>query len=146
MDVHISTDPADIDLDILHSYLVNAYWCEGIPRDIMERSVNNSVPFSVLLPDDSFIGFARLVTDHSTFAYLCDVIIDERYRGQGMGHLLVKKVNEWMDEHQIRTALLLTRDAQGLYAAHDWMYFPDANRVMRYGERNQNFYQTHFRS
>ena len=144
MTVHISTDPDDIDLDMLHSLLVNAYWCEGIPRDVMEKSVRNSVPFSVMHNGD-FVGFARLVTDHSTFAYLCDVIIEEDHRGQGLGHQLVRTVNEWMEEHQIRTALLLTRDAQELYAAHDWVHFPDSSRVMRYRDRITDFYRTHFR-
>jgi GNAT superfamily N-acetyltransferase len=141
-DVEISTDPMRIDRDAVFDYLHNrAYWCKGIPFEILMTALDNSLPFSVFFKKQ-FCGFARLVTDGSTFAYLCDVFILEEFRGKGLGKILAKTVSEWIVSRNIRTALLLTRDAQALYTPFGWMYFDDITRIMRYGPRNNEFYQS----
>ena len=139
--IMISTDPKDVDFNHVYNFLKDAYWCEGIPRELVRKAIDNSLSFSILHPD-GFIGFARLVTDHATFAYLADVYVEEKYRGQGFGHLLIKSVNNWLETHSIRTALLLTRDAQSLYNSHGWVYFQDIKRIMRYKERKHDFYSS----
>lgn len=110
----ISTDPAKFDLDAIHAYLVRAYWCEGIPRKTVERAVANSLCFA-LLHGKAQIGFARLVTDSATFAYLCDVYILEDYRGKGLSKWLMECVMGHPALQGLRRFILATRDAHGLY-------------------------------
>lgn len=139
-DSFVTTKSSAMDKEKIFQYLHNeAYWCKGIPRDICMKSLEHSVPFSLIL-DGSFAGFARLVSDQSTFAYLCDVFVLETYRGKGYGKFLINCVNNWLDTHNIRTSLLLTRDAQGLYAEQNWIHPTSVQRVMRYKEQNPNFY------
>src|SRR5437879_2092968 len=85
----ISTDPKRLDLDVIHAFLVRSYWAEGIPRDVMERSIANSINFG-LYHHDTQIGFARLLTDCAVFAQLMDVFVLERARGRGLGTWLVE--------------------------------------------------------
>jgi GNAT superfamily N-acetyltransferase len=110
----ISTDPAELDLDALHHYLVRAYWCEGIPRKTVERAVANSLCFA-LLHGKAQVGFARVVTDTATFAYLCDVYILEDHRGKGLGKWLMECVMAHKSLQGLRRFSLATRDAHGLY-------------------------------
>jgi GNAT superfamily N-acetyltransferase len=110
----ISTDPAQFDLDAIHAYLVRAYWCEGIPRETMERAIANSLCFA-LLRGTAQIGFARVVTDSATYAYLCDVYVLEDYRGKGLGKWLMECVMAHPALQGLRRFSLATRDAHGLY-------------------------------
>jgi ribosomal protein S18 acetylase RimI-like enzyme len=110
----ISTDPAKFDLDAIHAYLVRAYWSQGIPRTTVERAVTNSLCFAVL-HGKAQIGFARVVTDRATFAYLCDVYILEEHRGKGLGKWLMESVMRHPELQGLRRFSLATRDAHGLY-------------------------------
>jgi GNAT superfamily N-acetyltransferase len=110
----ISTDPAQLDLDAIHAYLVRAYWCEGIPRETMERAIANSLCFA-LLRGKAQIGFARVITDSATYAYLCDVYVLENYRGKGLGKWLMECVMGHPALQGLRRFSLATRDAHGLY-------------------------------
>ena len=110
----ISTDPAKFDLDAIHAYLVRAYWCEGIPRKTVERAVANSLCLA-LLHGKAQIGFARVVTDSATFAYLCDVYVLEDYRGKGLSKWLMECVMGHPALQGLRRFILATRDAHGLY-------------------------------
>ena len=110
----ISTDPAQFDLDAIHAYLVRAYWCEGIPRETMERAIANSLCFA-LLRGTAQIGFARVVTDSATYAYLCDVYVLEEYRDKGLGKWLMECVMGHPALQGLRRFSLATRDAHGLY-------------------------------
>src|ERR1700691_702828 len=110
----ISTAPAQLDLDAIHAYLVRAYWCEGIPRETMERAIANSLCFA-LLRGKAQIGFARVVTDSATYAYLCDVYVLEEYRGKDLGKWLVECVMAYPALQGLRRFSLATRDAHGLY-------------------------------
>lgn len=110
----ISTDPAHFDLDAIHAYLVRAYWSQGIPRKTVERAVANSLCFAVL-HGKAQIGFARVVTDSATFAYLCDVYILEEHRGKGLGKWLMECVMGHPGLQGLRRFSLATRDAHVLY-------------------------------
>jgi GNAT superfamily N-acetyltransferase len=110
----ISTDPAKFDRDAIHAYLVRAYWCEGIPRETMERAIANSLCFA-LFRGKAQIGFARVITDSATYAYLCDVYVLEDYRGKGLGKWLMECVMAHPALQGLRRFSLATRDAHGLY-------------------------------
>ena len=113
-ELRISSDPADVDLDAVHAFISRSYWAEGIPRETLARAIANSIPFSALL-DGRQVGFARLVTDRATFAYLADVYVLEECRGRGYGKRLMEAVMAHPDVQGIRRFLLVTRDAHALY-------------------------------
>jgi GNAT superfamily N-acetyltransferase len=110
----ISTDPVKVDLDAIHAYLVRAYWSQGIQRKTVERAVANSLCFAVL-QGKAQIGFARVVTDSATYAYLCDVYILEEHQGKGLGKWLMECVMGHPSLQGLRRFSLATRDAHGLY-------------------------------
>ena len=111
----VTTDPARQDVDAIHAYLTRAYWCEGIPRDVVECAVRHSLCFG-LLDGTAQVGLARVVTDHATYAYLCDVYVLESHRGEGLGKWLIGCVMGHPQLHGLRRFNLATRDAHGLYA------------------------------
>jgi len=110
----ISTEESRLDLPMIHAFLRSSYWAADIPYEVVQRSVNGSLPFGVYRGARQ-IGFARVITDRATFAYLADVFIDERYQGQGLGEWLIATVLEHPDLQRMRRWLLTTRDAHGLY-------------------------------
>jgi len=137
---YVTTDPQQLDREVVFNYLHDiAYWSKGIPREICMTSLDHSIPFSVIHQQQQ-IGFGRLVTDECTFAYLGDVFVLDAYQGHGFGTFLVSCINDWLDQHRIRTALLLTSDAQSLYAAQGWVHPSDVRRFMRYKEPVADFY------
>jgi GNAT superfamily N-acetyltransferase len=110
----ISTDPARFDLDAIHAYLVRAYWSKGIPRQTIECAIANSVCFA-LFHGENQVGFARVVTDSATYAYLCDVYVLEDHRGKGLASWLMEFVMGHSALQGLRRFSLTTRDAHGLY-------------------------------
>ncbi|MHA1983367.1 MAG: GNAT family N-acetyltransferase [Candidatus Hodarchaeales archaeon] len=119
----ITTDPLKIDIDILHYYLSKeAYWSKDIPKNLVRNSIKHSLNFSLLDPNNIFIGFARVVTDYYTFGWLADVFIDKSYRGQGLGKWLVQTVINHPKLQSLRNFLLFTKDAHGLYEQFGWKY------------------------
>src|SRR3954462_8285249 len=86
----ISTDPARLDIDAIHAYLSRSYWAKGIPRSIVERSIQGSLCFG-LVSGAREVGFARVISDRATFAYLCDVYVLEAHRGRGLGKWLIEE-------------------------------------------------------
>jgi Acetyltransferases len=113
-DFIITSDPSAVDLDAVHAWLRTSYWAEDIPRDLLARAVANSIPFSVKLGAEQ-VGFARVITDRTTFAYLSDVYILEAYRGRGLARRLMDAVMAHPDLQGLRRFSLTTRDAEGLY-------------------------------
>ncbi len=112
----ISDDPGRIDLAYVHRYLSEeSYWARGIPFETVKRAVENSLCFSVFDRAGKQIGFARLITDRATFAYLADVFIDESERGKGLSKQLMQAVIDHSDLRRLRRMLLATRDAHSLY-------------------------------
>ena len=110
----ITSDPAAVDVDAVHAYLRTSYWAEDVPRDVVARAVAHSIPFSVLHGARQ-VGFARVVTDRATFAYLSDVYVLEAYRGRGLARRLMDAVMAHPDLQGLRRFSLTTRDAEGLY-------------------------------
>jgi GNAT superfamily N-acetyltransferase len=111
----ISTDPERLNAAAIHAYLSRSYWAEGIPREIVERSLAGSLCFG-LYESETQIGLARVITDQATFAYLCDVYVQEAYQGQGLGRWLMETVMAHPALQGLRRVSLVTRDAHGLYA------------------------------
>ena len=110
----ISCDPSRVDVDAVASFLATSYWATGIPREVVARSLDGSICFT-LLDRDRQIGFARVISDKATFAYLADVYIAANYRGQGLATWLIRCVMEHPELQGLRRWLLATRDAHGLY-------------------------------
>ena len=115
----VATDPALLDLDAIHDFLSHSYWAEGIPRETVARSLKHSLCFGLyeknLASADAQIGLARVVSDYTTFAYLCDVYVLESHRGQGLGTWFMDCVMRHPDLQGLRRFNLVTRDAHGLY-------------------------------
>jgi GNAT superfamily N-acetyltransferase len=126
----ISTDPARLDLALVHRYLSqDAYWSQGIPYHVFARSVEGSLIFGVYR-ENWQVGFARVITDRATFAYLGDVFILEEYRGQGLGKWLMECIMAHPDLQGLRRWMLATRDAHGLYAQFGFTPLSHPERIM----------------
>ncbi len=110
----VDTDRARLDLLVIHGFLAQSHWAKGIPFAVVERSIAHSLAFG-LYRDGRQIGFARVVTDRATFAYLADVFVLPGERGKGLGRWLVETVLRHPELQGLRRWLLGTRDAQGLY-------------------------------
>ncbi|WP_020600275.1 GNAT family N-acetyltransferase [Spirosoma panaciterrae] len=114
-DYTISADKTKLDIDVIHRFLSEeAYWCLNIPREIVQRSIDNSVCFGVYQGDNQ-VGFARMVTDLATFGYLADVFILPEHRGKGLSKQLVAYILAYPPLQGLRRIMLVTRDAHGLY-------------------------------
>jgi len=110
----VSTDSSRLNLDAIHAYLVRAYWCEGIPRQTLERAIANSLCFGLFHGIEQ-VGLARVITDSATYAYLCDVYVLEGHRGKGLAKWLMECVMTHPALQNLRRFSLATRDAHGLY-------------------------------
>ena len=110
----VSTDPARLDLDAVHAFLTTAYWCEGIPRETLARALSHSLCFG-LYAGPRQTGLARVISDFTTYAYLCDVYVLPELRGKGLGRWLMECVMAHPDLQGLRRWMLSTRDAHGLY-------------------------------
>lgn len=126
----ISTDAARLDMDFVHRELSHSYWSPGVPRSVIERAVAGSVIFGIYRKDGPQVGFARLVTDTATFAYLCDVVVTEDARGTGLGTWLMECIAAHPDLQGLRRWMLATRDAHGLYAKTGWTPLNTPERFM----------------
>lgn len=114
----ISTDPGRVDLDAVHTYLSReSYWAAGRPIEMQRRAIEHShLVAGAYDADGAQIGFARMVTDLATYAWLCDVYVLDRVRGNGLGTALVKTIVEHPDVVDLKWQFLATRDAHELYA------------------------------
>ena len=110
----VSTDPARLNIDIIHGFLSRSHWAECIPREIVERSIRGSLCFGAYR-GEAQIGFARVISDRATYAYIADVFVLEPLRGAGVGTLLMQCITSHPDLQGLRRWSLLTRDAHGLY-------------------------------
>lgn len=128
----ISTDPARLDVRAMHAYLTRSYWSPGIPFDTVERAARHSLCFGLYEKATGLqVGLARVVTDHATFAYLCDVYVLEEHRGHGLGKLLMKTVMAHPALAGARRSMLGTRDAHGLYRQFGFAAPPDDGVLMQ---------------
>ncbi|HWX53481.1 MAG TPA: GNAT family N-acetyltransferase [Verrucomicrobiae bacterium] len=113
-DFEISTDPQRIDVSMVHGFLTDSYWAKGIPLETLRRSLKHSICFGVYHGRDQ-VGFARVITDQATFAYLADVFLLEGFRGKGLSKWLMECILAHPDLQGLRRWSLVTRDAHGLY-------------------------------
>ena len=122
----ITTDVAAMDLDAIHAYLTRSYWSEGISKALIARAMAGSLSFGLLdgvrsrgpsnpPARERQVGFARVITDRATYAYLCDVYVLEEYQGRGLGTWFMQELMTHPDLQGLRRFSLVTRDAHGLY-------------------------------
>jgi GNAT superfamily N-acetyltransferase len=109
-----STDKNRLDIPFIHAFLSTSYWAEGIPVRIIQHSIQHSLAIGVY-EGQKQVGFARVVTDHATFAYLADVFVDENYRGRGLSKKLMTFIFSFPEFKMLRRFILATHDAHGLY-------------------------------
>lgn len=127
----ISTDKQLLDINVIFPYLSeDAYWSKDIPRDIVERSIEHSLCFGVY-QETAQVGFARVVTDKATFAYLADVFILETFRKQGLSKWLMEVILAHPDLQGLRRWLLATMDAHGLYRQFGFTSLTEPDRMMQ---------------
>ena len=126
----VSTDRTRLDLEVIHGFLVDCYWASGITRERVERSILHSLCFG-LYREASQIGFQRVITDRSTFAYLADVFVLEEHRGKGLARWMVECAIQHPDLQGLRNWLLATRDAQALYRLCDFVPLGAPERWMQ---------------
>lgn len=111
----VSSFREEMDFDVIHSYISNTYWAEGIPKETFKKALDNSLCFGVFSSEGKQVGFARMITDQATFAYLADVFVDEAHRGKGLSKWLMQEVHDHPSLQGLRRILLATRDAHSLY-------------------------------
>ena len=116
----ITTDPERLDVDAIHAYLTRSYWAAGIPKETVARSLHGALCFGLLHGAEQ-VGFARVISDRATFAYLCDVYVLEQHQGRGLGKWLIGAVRNHPELAGLRRFVLATRDAQGLYAQYGFV-------------------------
>lgn len=126
----ISTDRARLDLDVIHGFLTNCYWAKGIPRETVARSIEHSLCFGVYDGSGAQVGFARVVSDFATVAYLGDVFILESHRGRGLSKWMMECIMQHPALQNLRRWILLTRDAHGLYAKSGFTPVKSPERYM----------------
>jgi GNAT superfamily N-acetyltransferase len=128
-DYQISSDPARMDVEAIHAFLSQTYWARGIPRATVARALAHSLCFGVFA-GRAQVGFARVVTDQATFAYLADVYLLEAHRGRGLARRLVQAVLADMRLQGLRRWLLVTRDAHALYRPLGFEPVAHPDRIM----------------
>jgi GNAT superfamily N-acetyltransferase len=113
-DVVVSCDAGKLEVDRIHAFLTASYWAEGVSRETVGRSIENSIPFGLYVSGTQ-VGFARVISDRASYAYLADVYVEEEHRGKGLSKLLMRAVMGHPELQGMRRWLLGTRDAHGLY-------------------------------
>jgi N-acetylglutamate synthase-like GNAT family acetyltransferase len=114
----ISDDAARIDVDAVHAYLTRSYWAENIPREVVTRSLANSLCLGIYADSGEQVGLIRVITDYATFAYLCDVYILETHRRRGLSKAAMTLLIAHPKLQGLRRMQLITNDAHGLYARY----------------------------
>ncbi|MBW1841764.1 MAG: GNAT family N-acetyltransferase [Deltaproteobacteria bacterium] len=131
----ITDNRDDLDLKVIHGFLSNAYWAKGIPIDIAEKSIDNSLCFG-LFDDEKQVGFGRAITDRATFAYMADVFVVESHRGLGLGKWLVSCILNHPDLQGLRRWILATLDAHDLYQKFGFVPLSEPERLMHINHPN----------
>lgn len=126
----LSETREEMQVDVIHGYLTRSYWAAGIPRETVERAIAGSHVVGIFAGDRQ-LGFARVVTDHATFAYLADVFVLEEARGQGLARAMVAHLQAHPLLQGLRRWMLATRDAHGLYQSLGWTPVADPAILMQ---------------
>lgn len=133
----ISTDASRLDVKAIHGFLSTAYWSLGVPIDIVERAIANSLCVGCYL-EKVQVGFARVITDQATFAYLADVYVLQEHRGHGLSTAMLVRLFERPELQGLRRILLVTRDAHPLYEKFGFTSLAAPTRFME--RHNPNAY------
>ena len=134
----ITTDKGKLDVPYIHEYLKQSYWGENIPQEVVQRSIDGALCFGIF-ENDQQVGFARVITDFATFAYLADVFVDEACRGLGLSKWLMEVILSHPDLQGLRRFMLATRDAHGLYQKFGFVSLTVPERWMQI--HNPNVYK-----
>lgn len=133
--MEVSTDPERLDVDRIHRWLsTDAYWALGRTRAVVERAVAGSLNFGAYDDTGAQVGYARVVTDRATFAWLCDVYVEPAARGQGVGTALLDAVTARLAGYRLKRTMLATDDAHGIYARYGFRPLPDPAQFMVTGD------------
>jgi len=135
----ISDDPARLDVDAIHAYLSRSYWAEGIPREIVARSLANSLGLGIYTTTGEQVGLVRVISDYATFAYLCDVYVLEAHRGRGLSKAAMHALTTHPRLQNLRRQHLVTQDAHGLYRQFGFSLVANPERHME--KRDPNAYR-----
>jgi len=125
----ITTDKTRLDLNAIHAFLSQTYWSPQVPLAVITKAIENSLAFGILR-DQEQVGFARVVTDKATFAYLADVYVLEAHRGKGLSKRLLQEILAHEELQGLRRFLLATKDAHGLYAQFGFKELANPSRMM----------------
>ncbi len=125
----ISTDKKKIDIKMIHHYLSNSYWAKNIPVDTVKKSIEHSLCFGIYFVNKQ-VGFARVITDYTSFAYLADVFVLENQQGKGLGKWLIKEIMDYPSLQGLRKWLLATEDAHGLYKQYGFSPLKNPDSIM----------------
>jgi GNAT superfamily N-acetyltransferase len=136
----VSTDRERLNLDVIHGFLTNCYWAKGIPRETVERSIKHALCFGVYDGKGAQVGFARVISDFTTIAYVGDVFVLEAHRGRGAGKALMECIMQHPALQNLRRWILTTRDAHGLYERFGFHPVKSPERYMEL--HNGNVYNT----
>jgi GNAT superfamily N-acetyltransferase len=136
MTITVSTDKSKLDVGLIHRYLSEeSYWAQRIPRDVVQRSIDNALCFAAY-DGEALVGFARVVTDYAVFAYLGDVFVIESHRGRGVSKMIMKEIMEHPGLQGLRRWSLLTSDAHGLYRQFGFGELANPEKHMELAPRN----------
>ncbi len=134
-ELELSTDRARLQLPTLHGFLKRSHWAANRSLETLHKSLEHSLCYGVYSADKQ-VAFARVVTDYSTFAYLCDVFVDEAFRGQGLSKWIMEAILAEKDLQGLRRFLLATKDAHGLYARFGFQPLTSEEQFRLMGIRN----------
>jgi GNAT superfamily N-acetyltransferase len=123
-------DVSRVDVDVVHGFLSTSYWAEGIPREVVERSIAGSLNVGVYAPDGAMVAFARAVTDRATFAWIADVFVVPSSRGHGLGRFVVSTLIDHPELKRVRRQMRATADAHDLYRSYGFAELSDPTRMM----------------
>jgi GNAT superfamily N-acetyltransferase len=127
----MSSDRSRLDIDVIWTFLRASYWSPGVERDVVERSIEGSTVFGLYAPDGAQAGFARLVTDGATFAWLADLFVVEEHRGKGLGVRLAEAASAEAERLGLRQMMLATKDAHALYERFGFIPIPSGRYMVR---------------
>jgi N-acetylglutamate synthase-like GNAT family acetyltransferase len=132
----ISTALDEMDIDVIHTFISKSYWAKDIPKSVLQKALAHSLCFGVFTNENQQVGFARLITDRATYAYLADVFIIDEFRGLGLSRALMTNIVSHPDLQGLRRMVLATRDAHGLYAKFGFKPVPNPEVLMQVWQPN----------
>ena len=129
-DYEIDTDPTRLQFDRVHGWLTNSYWCPGIPLERVERAAKGTTMVVAVYKDEEQVAYMRVISDKTTFAWVCDVFVAEEHRKKGIAHAMVQFALDHPEFQGLRRWLLATKDAHDIYESCGFIPLPNPERWM----------------